>query len=712
MSSSSSCQNPMCMEVLNKSNQQPAVYIGETATLEVKLINKTGADITLESGKKAAMITIYPPEYFTKEEIGKMSITLKNWKFSVGNGGYSLDLTYLGSTDGTWGQGNTIQFAVTCVLSKASATTGQVRTNLSNMTGNSKFESTLLAPLNLDKPAPTGSPKLLEHLRVTLESSVVYVSNPEDPTDSYISNSLFLNMKNISSAALYQGTKPWSVTPVVNVSFQYGSTVGALAPDKDKAHPETGSAWNIMGKVAISEGNAWSVKNPETSGQADSPQWKLNPSKTNKAIIGTGANSNITFEFSNIISLLQPGHTQMTIQFNNFPYNDDKVYDNPTVILDIVKVKPKPGILKFTPVGSTILGWEPGTDNPDIKPNATMNWQVLAVEYVKLSWLGYCGSEIVLSSKDGTIKECSPDDKYKQIKLNEDTYNVDIGRSFPDNVIMNLDAFDSTDTNVGHEQVTFQFSKVITVSQFTVNVLAALQKQAEVEVIVGPKELISEEELLLKDSGALKKPAATRQDGAHFIASYQLTQLVPGKTISADSFFNNWAIEINKSNQNTYDFSKVGKVTNAFPKTTFTDANVELFTSIGLHNSKGSKLQLSFDGNGKTLTLHYIDLFTSNEYRTVSKLAYALSADGFGLTFKDADFVMASNGKGYYKGLSFDLKLSVAVKANGKSLTYILSGKATASNAQGSDSIDLSFVNQATVDSGDDLIMVKKGEEW
>ena len=100
--SNSSCQNPMCMTVLNKSNQQSVVYIGTSTSLSVQLINETGDDITLQSGDNAAKISLYLPVYYSKAALGNMNIKLDGWGFSHGSGGYSLDLVYQGDSDGTW----------------------------------------------------------------------------------------------------------------------------------------------------------------------------------------------------------------------------------------------------------------------------------------------------------------------------------------------------------------------------------------------------------------------------------------------------------------------------------------------------------------------------------------------------------------------------------------------------------------------------------
>jgi len=109
-----------------------------------------------------------------------------------------------------------------------------------------------------------------------------------------------------------------------------------LAPDDDKPTMTTGSAWGIVVKNAFPEGNDWAPENPSPSSTDPHPMWTLVPANTNQGIIGTGDSANITFAFTNIISITPPGYTQMVVMFSGFMKDDTTAYNDAVFVLDII----------------------------------------------------------------------------------------------------------------------------------------------------------------------------------------------------------------------------------------------------------------------------------------------------------------------------------------------------------------------------------------
>jgi uncharacterized protein (TIGR02145 family) len=138
----------------------------------------------------------------------------------------------------------------------------------------------------------------------------------------------------------------------VLVSFIYGSTSGALAPDAfDPATgPQLGSAWNIKSGVSSAQ-LPWTTTDPQHGSQNRNPQWTLAPAPTNLTLLGPAgtAQANVTFSFSNLISLTPTGHTQMLVLCTGFAKDAHTLHDDHLFVLDIVKLDPPPtrGLLSF-----------------------------------------------------------------------------------------------------------------------------------------------------------------------------------------------------------------------------------------------------------------------------------------------------------------------------------------------------------------------------
>jgi uncharacterized protein (TIGR02145 family) len=329
----------------NTETGQPAVLVGVEATLDMQLLNRTGADVKLAVGTHAAKLTVYfpVPEFFTLEQLKQMVVTADGWESTVDEEERTLVLDC--KTEGTWEKDATLEFTISKVRSDGPPATGNVVVAPSNMTGvQLQVDGTLAVS---DPPVP-GNLKLPDVLQVSVDSqAVVYRSDAVDP----LTNTLFLTIKNTGATALATDKdKRWG-SPQISVSFVYGNTSGALAPDKrEKGEQPLGSAWNIRGSPGPLQ-TAWEVTNPRVDGQDDHPRWLMAPSSTNLEILG-GADSdhaNVTFAFSKMVSLTPPGHTQMLVLFTGFRKDEHTGYNDHLFVIDIAKLDPPPtrGLLSF-----------------------------------------------------------------------------------------------------------------------------------------------------------------------------------------------------------------------------------------------------------------------------------------------------------------------------------------------------------------------------
>lgn len=328
------------------SGSQAVVYQNVSATLDVTLTNSTGAPVTFQTGASPSALQVFLPLFYTAPELSVMTIAAPpaGWTFAYDANILALVLTFAGtSAESTWADGAVLAFSIGNATATAQPTIGSIQVNPQNMSGD--IPPQVQTPLTLSLPPQPGSPQLSKVLQVSLDTQgVVYVSPSGDP----LPNTLFLNLKNTSDAPLFSG-KAWPSKPQVSVSFVYGQTAGSLAPDLDKSAPQTGSAWNITAAVQNAQGNAWQPVNPSNTGNLPNPVWLLEPINTDLNIIGVKGAANISFNFSNIISFTQPGHTQMVLSFSAFPANDTTLYDDITFVIDIVKLNPPPtrGVMSF-----------------------------------------------------------------------------------------------------------------------------------------------------------------------------------------------------------------------------------------------------------------------------------------------------------------------------------------------------------------------------
>jgi uncharacterized protein (TIGR02145 family) len=339
------------LSVLNPAGK-PEIYTHVApVTLSVKLTNFTASTILLESGAVASTFRVFFPSFFTKDDIGNMKISVKDWTFTNEGKKDGLVLKYSGTTAGSWNYGDDIDFDITGVATSAQPNSGSVQVNFENFGVGMVDQQT--TPFSVTNEPVKGNPDLAKVLQVSLDSQgEVFVSPTKDP----IRNSIFLNIKNIGDDKIYTDQEMWKEAPTISVVFVYGRSSGSLAFDDLDKKTETGSAWNIEANIPYGPPDyLWDTENPKDKENLEHPVWILKPNKLNQGILGTGKDSNITFAFDKIISFTPPGHTQMLITFNGFRKDKKTPYNNPVYVLDIVKqyAPPTRGMVNFfssTPV--------------------------------------------------------------------------------------------------------------------------------------------------------------------------------------------------------------------------------------------------------------------------------------------------------------------------------------------------------------------------
>lgn len=508
------------LTILNDATKKNTVYVSQPATLDVVLTNNTGSDIGLPIGGTPATLAIYLPEFYTSSDLQSMKVSLTNWKFSADS--YALKLEYTGSSAGTWKQGDKISFKITNAKSSHSAEPGQVDINLQNLTGNN-VPVQAQASLTLANAPKTGNGDMTKAVSLSPPSQEVYVSTSSDPLE----NTLTLNIKNTRSDGkpLYSGSKMWSGSPQIKVSFLYGNLPGDLATSADKSNPQVGSAWNIKGKVQFGEGNKWNVTNPDTGGQQNSPVWVLKPDATNKHIIGTGANGNITFAFTDVVSLLPTGHTNMMVQFIDFPQDDKTKYNDHTFILDISKKsEPSRGILKFFSPDSTLKLADFGD-----KLTAHFQWTVFRVAKVELS----CEGEDSIKGLPHTVKY--PSDK----PLKSDSFAVDLKDFYAsDDLNFVLKAYDGDGSLIDSKTfpIKIEFPPV-QIKTFTVSKNGDAEQNPDIEIDIFPVALLDTStpiSLFIKGLGLHPFPNPTLDNG-HWKFSGKLRGVSGGKLLKLNT---------------------------------------------------------------------------------------------------------------------------------------------------------------------------------
>jgi len=370
---------PIGNAVTNVDTGDPTVVIGASNSLKIQLVNNSGAAITLPAGPQAAAFGVYPPaSFFTAPQVGAMKVKGDGWT-AVPDTSSTPVLNVTRTSAGIWAAGATVELTITNVESGGPPGNDSVAIVPANMEGDLPLE--MDPPLIAANPPKKGNLKLSDVLQVTLDSqgSVLRSPSSADP----LTNTLYLTLKNTGAAALATGAARVG-NPQVHVSFVYGNTSGALAPDGyDPAKgAQVGSAWTIKAGLESAQ-MPWTAANPRWDSEKPHPQWTLTPSQNNLQILGAagGDQANVTFSFSDIVSVTPTGHTQMLVLCDGFARDDKTAYDPELFILDIVKVDAPPtrGLLSF-------FGPDPviPVSDPNAQVTIPLRWSMFNVSSVRL----------------------------------------------------------------------------------------------------------------------------------------------------------------------------------------------------------------------------------------------------------------------------------------------------------------------------------------
>jgi len=437
--------------IINSATNNSTIYIGESTSLDLTLTNNTGDEIRINSETNASEIQIEMPEFFTAEDMNKMTVDLNGWSLEVDTSWKILTLTYIASTSKTWSVGTDITITINdvCATSDNPSDGEPTIVDFENFTEN---PSSVSSHLKLAS-APVVVSSLADVLQVFLkDQGKISVNNFNY---GMIKNTLFLTIKNIGTSPLYNdelGPPPAAYNPMVEVSFVYGSgsddSSGVLTTNIEKRVSAIDSAWNIDCSIDDDQGNDWEVK--PLNQKEDYPIWQLAPANSNIPAIKTGGNSNVTFSFSNIISDTLMGNTQMTVSFSGFMQDANTPYDDTVFTLNIAKLylaDNNKGILDFC------------SDTPIIDISGP-NDEIL----IDLKWtLRFVNSVILRTSlPDSMEKEIQYTDEQSEVKdttsislsgistntpLTIDLYALDVngnylnGKQFT--VFINIKPFDS-----------------------------------------------------------------------------------------------------------------------------------------------------------------------------------------------------------------------------------------------------------------------------
>jgi uncharacterized protein (TIGR02145 family) len=370
---------PFGLTVINAASGDSILRTGVTATLTITVVNNTGAGITLATGAGAAAFGVYlpGPPLFGAAQLGAITVTADGWSGAFDSADQSIAITR--TQAGTWASGQALQFHLAGVTSSGPPGSGTVTLLPSNLGDDAPLS--VEAPLSVANPPRPGNLQLTDVLQVTLDSqgTVLRSASTADP----LSNTLYLTLKNTGATPLAAGGQRFG-NPRVLVSFVYGNTSGALAPDTyDPARgPQLGSAWTIKSGIASAQ-LPWTVADPRPDSQDHDPQWTLTPSPANLTLLGSAGTdqANITVSFSNLVSATPAGHTQMLVLCTGFARDAQTAYDDHLFVLDVVKVDAPPtrGLLSFFGPDPVL----PITD-PHAKVTIPLRWTMFNVASVQL----------------------------------------------------------------------------------------------------------------------------------------------------------------------------------------------------------------------------------------------------------------------------------------------------------------------------------------
>jgi uncharacterized protein (TIGR02145 family) len=370
---------PFGLAVTNASNGGTILQTGVTTSLTIAVVNNSGADIALASGVDAAAFGVYlpSPALFSPDQLRAITVTAAGWTGAPLAQDQSITIAC--TQAGTWASGQTLTFTLANATSSGPPGSGTVTLLPANLGDDAPLS--IEAGISVTNPPKPGNLQLTDVLQVTLDSqgSVLRSQSPADP----LSNTLYLTLKNTSATALAAGGQRFG-NPQILVSFIYGNTSGALAPDTFDPikGAQLGSAWNIKSGISSAQ-LPWTTADPRHESQQNDPQWTLTPSPTNTTLLGPAstAQANVTFSFSDVVTFAPTGHTQMLVLCTGFAADAHTAYDDHLFVLDIVKVDAPPtrGLLSF-------FGTDPviPVSDPNGQITIPLRWSMFDVASVQL----------------------------------------------------------------------------------------------------------------------------------------------------------------------------------------------------------------------------------------------------------------------------------------------------------------------------------------
>lgn len=370
---------PFGLAVTNASSGDKVIQAGVSTSLTIAVVNNTGADIALATGAGASAFDVYlpTPALFSTDQLTAIKVTTAGWTGAAPASDLGINITC--TQAGTWANGQTLTLTLTNVTSSGPPASGNVTLEPANLGDDAPLDITdSLAVVNPPKP---GNLQLTDVLQVTLDNqgSVLRSPAPSDP----LSNTLYLTLKNIGATPLAAGGQRFG-NPRMLVSFIYGNTSGALAPDtyNPDVHAQTGTVWAIKSGISSAQ-LPWTTTDPRGDSQDHDPQWTLAPSPSNMTLLGPASTdqANVTFTFSDVVTFTPTGHTQMLVLCTGFARDAQTSYDDHLFVLDIVKLDPPPtrGLLAFSGTNPVVP-----IANPTTQITIPLRWTMYDVGSVQL----------------------------------------------------------------------------------------------------------------------------------------------------------------------------------------------------------------------------------------------------------------------------------------------------------------------------------------
>ncbi len=367
--------DPISFTFRNEANNDAIIYTGVSTTLDVVLVNNTGADIALSASAPASFTLYLVSSVFSAAQVGNFGIQVAGWTPTINAATNPPTVKLVCSADQNWPSGASLVFPITGVLTTAAATPS-VTVALVPKGIQARVPSQVNGRFAITpQPSPGHNLPLDAVLQASLDDQgLIYCSTGSD----VLANRLSLTLKNIGELPIGAGPTLFG-TPQVMVSFLYGDTGGSLT-----AAGADDPAWKINGLVDTQPPSApWTPPGPPTADQNGLPEWQFAPSGGNTVVLdGCRTDSaNVTFTFSPVVTNATAGHTQMFVLCTGFAKDANTKYDPHLYVLDVNKQPPPPtlGVLAFSSPSPLIT-----VTDPTKKVEIALSWTTFGVDSVNL----------------------------------------------------------------------------------------------------------------------------------------------------------------------------------------------------------------------------------------------------------------------------------------------------------------------------------------